>query len=65
MENGPAVFAGSVFALFGAGLLVWTAARLRHREPVADGMGQAASAMAASLAGTAALLLAVWCFTRI
>jgi hypothetical protein len=65
MENGPAVFAGSVFALFGAGLLVWTAARLRHREPVADGMGPAASAVVASLAGTAALLLAVWCFTRI
>jgi hypothetical protein len=65
MESGPAVFAGSVFALFGCGLLVWTAARLRHRAPVAEGVSPAGSAMIASFAGTAALLLAVWCFTRL
>ena len=33
MESGPAIFAGTVFALFGAGLLAWTGSRVRHREP--------------------------------
>ncbi|MEG3628482.1 hypothetical protein [Streptomyces poriticola] len=64
MERGPAIFAGMVFALFGAGLLVWTAARLRHRRPVAHGVGQAASATLASIAAVIALALGVWCLTR-
>ncbi len=38
MESGPAIFAGMVFALFGAGLLVWTATRVRHGRPVAHGV---------------------------
>jgi hypothetical protein len=65
MESGPAIFTGAVFALFGAGLLVWTAARLRNGGPVADGVSPVASAMVASFAGASALLLAVWCFTRL
>lgn len=64
MESGPAIFTGSVFALFGSGLLLWTAARLRHRAPVAHGANPVASAAVAGFAGTAALLLAAWCFTR-
>ncbi|MEU9731241.1 hypothetical protein [Streptomyces sp. NPDC048002] len=65
MESGPAIFAGLVFALFGAGLLVWTAARVRHREPVVHGVNPVASATVTSLAGMIALVLAAWCFTRL
>ncbi|HET6359540.1 hypothetical protein [Streptomyces sp.] len=65
MESGPAVFTGTVFALFGGGLLMWTAVRLRRRAPVVHGVSPVASATLAALAGTVALLLGVWCFTRI
>ncbi|MEW2285273.1 hypothetical protein [Streptomyces sp. NPDC047841] len=65
MESGPAIFAGVVFALFGAGLLAWTGTRLRRREPVALGVSRVASAAVASLAGTLALSLAVYCLTRL
>ncbi|MFE6282404.1 hypothetical protein [Streptomyces sp. NPDC057877] len=65
MESGPAIFAGVVFALFGSGLLVWTAARLRHRETVAQGVSPVASAAVASAAGVLALALGTWCFTRL
>lgn len=65
MESGPAIFAGTVFALFGAGLLLWTGARVTHRSPVADGVNPVASATLAALAGSGALVLAVWCFTRL
>lgn len=64
MESGPAVFTGSVFALFGSGLLLWTAVRLKQRAPVAHGVHPLASAAVAGLAGTVAVLLAVWCLTR-
>ncbi|MDG4861981.1 hypothetical protein P8605_27950 [Streptomyces sp. T-3] len=64
MESGPAIFAGTVFALFGAGLLLWTGARVLHRAPVADGVNPVASAALGSLAGVGALMLGVWCFTR-
>jgi hypothetical protein len=64
MESGPAIFAGTVFALFGGGLLAWTAVRLRQGEPVADGVNRVASATLASAAGTGALVLGMWCFTR-
>lgn len=64
MESGPAIFAGTTFALFGAGLLVWTGARVRHRAPVAIGMRPAVSVTLATLAGTASLVLAAWCFGR-
>ncbi|MFC7308387.1 hypothetical protein ACFQVC_29730 [Streptomyces monticola] len=65
MESGPAIFAGTVFALFGAGLLMWTGVRVRHREPVAQGVSPVASATLTALAGAGALLLGVWCFTRL
>ncbi|MET7850366.1 hypothetical protein AB0D78_13395 [Streptomyces avermitilis] len=65
MESGPAIFAGTVFALFGGGLLTWTLSRVRHRAPVAHGVNPVASATLASLAAVAALLLGAWCFTRV
>ncbi|KOV90724.1 MULTISPECIES: hypothetical protein [Streptomyces] len=65
MESGPAIFAGVVFSLFGAGLLVWTGTRLRRREPVAVGVSRVASAAVASVAGTVALTLGAYCLTRL
>lgn len=62
MESAPAVFAGTVFALFGAGLLLWTGARTAHRQPVAHGARPVASAMVAGAVGIVSLALAVWCF---
>ncbi|MCP3820264.1 hypothetical protein NLX86_19825 [Streptomyces sp. A3M-1-3] len=64
MESGPAIFAGTTFALFGAGLLVWTGARVLHRAPVAYGVRPATSVTLATLAGTVSLVLAAWCFGR-
>ncbi|MFJ6085889.1 hypothetical protein ACIQI8_31325 [Streptomyces sp. NPDC092369] len=65
MESGPAVFAGVVFALFGGGLLVWTVSRARQGEPVAQGVSPVASVTIATLASVIALILGVWCFTRV
>ncbi|MBG0853492.1 hypothetical protein I2W78_16970 [Streptomyces spinoverrucosus] len=65
MESGPAIFAGVVFALFGGGLLVWTATRVRRREPVALGVNPVASATLASIAAVIALTLGAWCFTQV
>ncbi|MET8562928.1 hypothetical protein ABZV75_20885 [Streptomyces flaveolus] len=64
MEGGPAIFAGVVFSLFGAGLLVWTGTRLRRGEPVAVGVSRIASAAVASVAGTVALTLGAYCLIR-
>jgi len=61
MESGPAIFAGTVFALFGGALLSWTAVRWRQGEPVADGVSPVASATVAALSGVAALVAAAWC----
>ncbi|MGY0485818.1 hypothetical protein [Streptomyces sp. WG-D5] len=65
MESVPAVFAGAVFGLFGAGLLTWTGARAAHRAPVAYGVRPVAAAVVAGVAGAGALALAVWCFGQI
>ncbi|MDX3571182.1 hypothetical protein [Streptomyces sp. ID05-47C] len=65
MESGPAIFAGMMFALFGGGLLVWTAVRVRQRQPVADGVSPVASATVATLAAVAALAVGAWCFTHL
>ncbi|MEU5634246.1 hypothetical protein ACH47C_14255 [Streptomyces rishiriensis] len=65
MESGPTVFAGMVFVLFGGALLVWTAVRVRHREPVAQDVSPVASATLAGLAAVATLALGAWCFTRL
>ncbi|MFG2552118.1 hypothetical protein [Streptomyces sp. NPDC048581] len=65
MERGPAIFAGMVFALFGGGLLVWTAVRVRQRRPVAQGVSPVASVTLAGLVSVIALTLGTWCFTRL
>ncbi|MEV0090018.1 hypothetical protein [Streptomyces sp. NPDC050738] len=65
MESTPAIFAGTVFVLFGGALLLWTGARTLHRAPVAHGVSPAASAVLAALFGVAFLALGVWCFARI
>ncbi|MFD9789597.1 hypothetical protein ACFWXK_01465 [Streptomyces sp. NPDC059070] len=64
-EAGPAVFAGTVFVLFGGALLAWTGMRVRHRAPVADGAAPVLSAALATFFGAAFLLAGVWCFTRL
>jgi hypothetical protein len=64
MESGPAIFAGTAFALFGAGLLLWTGVRVLHRRPVAHGVRPAASVTLATLSGVVFLALGVWCFGR-
>ncbi|EGX60944.1 hypothetical protein SZN_04903 [Streptomyces zinciresistens K42] len=65
MERGPAIYAGVVFALFGGALLLWTAARVRQRRPVAHGVNPVASATLAGLASVIALILGAWCLTRL
>ncbi|MFG2477984.1 hypothetical protein [Streptomyces fagopyri] len=65
MESGPAIFVGTVFALFGGALLAWTVVRLRQGEPIAAGVNRVASATVASVAGAGALALGMWCFTRV
>ncbi|MFD3437012.1 hypothetical protein ACFWU3_05840 [Streptomyces sp. NPDC058685] len=65
MENGPAIFAGAAFTLFGAGLLVWTGLRVMHRAPVAHGVSPATAATLATLFGALSLALGVWCFGRV
>ncbi|MFI5757974.1 hypothetical protein [Streptomyces sp. NPDC051569] len=64
MESGPAIFAGTAFTLFGAGLLLWTGARVLHRAPVAHGVRPAASIALATLSGVVFLALGLWCFGR-
>jgi len=65
MERGPAIFTGVVFALFGGGLLTWTAVRVRQSRPVAHGVSPVASAMLASLVSVIALILGSWCIVRL
>ncbi|MFE7132787.1 hypothetical protein ACFVIM_18215 [Streptomyces sp. NPDC057638] len=65
MESGPAIFAGVAFALFGAGLLLWTGVRLRHGAPVAHGVSATAAATVTSVCGVLCLALGVWCLGRL
>ncbi|WP_137988547.1 hypothetical protein [Streptomyces vilmorinianum] len=65
MESGPAIFAGTAFALFGAALLLWTGVRVAHREPVAHGVDTRAAATLTTIFGIAFLLLGMWCFGRL
>ncbi len=60
MESGPEVFAGAAFALFGAGLLVWTGVCVRTGHPVAEGVSRPFAALAALLAGVAFLATGGW-----
>lgn len=64
MESGPAVFAGTVFTLFGAGLLLWTlrtGAQSRPRTPVAHAAGAGWSSLLHALSGVISLAAGVWC----
>ncbi|MER5292082.1 hypothetical protein ABT382_08340 [Streptomyces pharetrae] len=65
MENGPAIFTGMVFALFGGGLLVWTGVRARQGQPVAHGVSPVASVALAGVVGVLAFAVGAWCFTRV
>lgn len=65
MESGPAMFAGTVFTAFGAGLLMWTGVRARLRVPIADGVSPVASAVLAAIFGAVSLGLGIWCFSLI
>ncbi|MEU9338395.1 hypothetical protein AB0D49_35465 [Streptomyces sp. NPDC048290] len=65
MESGPAIFTGVVFALFGGALLLWTAVRVRRREPVALGVRTGTSAVVTTVTSLVALAVAAWCFTRL
>lgn len=60
MESGPAVFAGAVFSLFGAVLLVWTGAHRRSRTPVVHGAGTGAVVLY-TVTGAASVAAGVWC----
>ncbi|MCB5181052.1 hypothetical protein [Streptomyces antimicrobicus] len=65
MEAGPAIFAATVFLLFGAAVLTWTALRVAHRAPVAEGVRPSVAVPLAVLAGGLALVLGAWCLTRV
>ncbi|QES49413.1 hypothetical protein DEJ50_17955 [Streptomyces venezuelae] len=65
MDRVPAIFAATVFLLFGAALLAWTGARALHRAPVADGARPALALPLALLAGGTSLALGVWCLGRL
>ncbi|MET9697117.1 hypothetical protein ABZY31_09335 [Streptomyces sp. NPDC006529] len=65
MESGPAVFAATVFLLFGAVLLTWTGARARRGAPVAEGVRHAVAVPVAVLAGAGSLALGAWCLGRL
>ncbi|MDT0385825.1 hypothetical protein [Streptomyces sp. DSM 41921] len=65
MESEPAIFAGTVFSLFGGGLLAWTVTRVRRQLPVAQGVRPATSATVASVVAVLALAVGTWCFTRL
>ncbi|MFD7662879.1 hypothetical protein [Streptomyces sp. NPDC059788] len=60
MESGPEAFAGVTFALFGAGLLVWTGVCARTGEPVADGVSRSTGTALALLFGLAFLATGCW-----
>ncbi|MGW0082020.1 hypothetical protein [Streptomyces sp. NPDC003393] len=65
MESGPVIFAGVVFALFGAVLLGWTAVRVRQREPVALGIRPILAATVTSVIALGSSALGAWCFSRL
>ncbi|WP_329174601.1 hypothetical protein OG754_18140 [Streptomyces decoyicus] len=60
MESGPEVFAGAAFALFGAGLLVWTGACARTGAPVAEGVSRPVATVTALLSGVVFLATGGW-----
>ncbi|MBH5335732.1 hypothetical protein IHE55_13365 [Streptomyces pactum] len=65
MESGPAIFAAVVFALFGTGLLLWTAVRAGRRLPVAAGAHPVIGPALSTFFGAVALAGAVWCLAHV
>lgn len=65
MENGPAIFAGTVLVVFGGALLMWTGSRALRRAPVALSVNPVASALVGFVVSVAALVAGVWCFLRL
>uniref|UniRef100_A0AAU2JTQ0 Uncharacterized protein n=1 Tax=Streptomyces sp. NBC_00049 TaxID=2903617 RepID=A0AAU2JTQ0_9ACTN len=65
MENGPAIFAATVFLLFGAALSAWTGARALRRAPVAEGVRPVVAVPLLLLAGAMSLALGAWCVSRL
>ncbi|MGW9427534.1 hypothetical protein ACWHA1_06230 [Streptomyces decoyicus] len=60
MESGPEAFAGAAFALFGAGLLVWTGVCVRTGAAVAEGVSRPVATVTALLSGVAFLATGGW-----
>lgn len=60
MESGPAAFAGTALAAFGVALLLWTSARARMREPVAEGVHPVVALALAAGFGVLSVLLGSW-----
>ncbi|WP_030615886.1 hypothetical protein [Streptomyces sclerotialus] len=60
MESGPALFSGAAFALFGGGLLLWLAARVSLRAPVAHGVSRPLAVTMTVLFGTLFLTVGGW-----
>ncbi|MFD7259890.1 hypothetical protein [Streptomyces sp. NPDC059874] len=65
MEYGPAIFAATVFLLFGAALLAWTGARVMQGAPVAEGVRPVLAVPLLLLGGGVSLALGVWCSARL
>jgi hypothetical protein len=64
MESAPAFFAGTVFALFGAGMLLWSGRCVVRNVPVAQDTGPVAAVMV-TVFGAISLVVGVWCFLRV
>jgi hypothetical protein len=60
MESGPAAFAGSALAVFGAALLLWTSTRTRLRQPVAEGVHPVAALALTAGFGLLSVVLGGW-----
>ncbi|MFB6616983.1 hypothetical protein ACIGFK_11165 [Streptomyces sp. NPDC085524] len=65
MDTGPAIFAATVFLLFGAALLAWTGARVLKGAPVAEGVRPVLAVPLALLGGGVSIALGAWCLTRL
>lgn len=64
MESGPGVFAGAVFTLFGAALVLWTGVRLRQGVPVVSGVSRLAGSGLTAFFGCAFLATGIWVLLR-
>lgn len=65
MESAPAAFVGTVCALFGAALLLWTSVRLHQGEPVVVTAHHTPAAAHSVLLGVAFLTTGLWLLLRV